>query len=60
VSRFTCALADKYTLESLIVHGLRDGLAADTSWRNKDENRAAVTFLVAVDEDRHFVPGKCF
>lgn len=58
LSQFTCGLVDNFTLENLILHASRDGLAADTSWRNKNENRAAVTFLIAVDEERHFVPGK--
>jgi hypothetical protein len=50
-------MADNFTLENLILHGTRDGLAADTSWRNKNENRAAVTFLIAVNQHQHFVPG---
>ncbi|KAF8509681.1 hypothetical protein JB92DRAFT_3185487 [Gautieria morchelliformis] len=37
-----------FTLENLILHGTCDGLAADTSWRNKNENRAAVTFLRSI------------
>jgi hypothetical protein len=50
-------MVDDFTLENLILHGTRDGMAADTSWRNKNENRAAVTFLIAVDKDLHLVPG---
>ena len=56
-SQFTCALVDDFSLENMILHGTRDGMAADTSWRNKSENRAAVTFLIAVDENEHLVPG---
>ena len=57
-SQFTCAMADKFTLENLILHGTRDGMAADSSWRNKNENRAAVTFLITVDENQHLLPGE--
>ena len=51
-------MADDFTLENLILHGTCDGLVADTSWCNKNENRAAVTFLIAVDKHQHFVPGE--
>jgi hypothetical protein len=57
-SQFTCAMVDHFTLENMILHGTRDGLAADSSWRNKSENRAAVTFI-AVDENKHLLPGVC-
>ena len=50
-------MADEFTLENMILHGTRDGMAADSSWRNKNENRAAVTFLIAVDRNQHLVPG---
>lgn len=58
MSKFTCALADDFTLENLILYETRDGMAADTSWHNKSENQAAVTFLIAVDENEHLVPGR--
>ena len=51
-------MADQFTLENMILHGTRDGIAADSSWHNKNENRAAVTFLIAVDSNEHLVPGK--
>jgi hypothetical protein len=57
-SQFTCAMVDDFTLEALIWHGLVDGVGCDTSYRNKSENRAAVTFLIAVDESLHLVPGR--
>lgn len=41
----------------MIIHGSRDGMGCDTSWRNKNENRAAVTFLTAVDQNGHLTPG---
>ena len=50
-------MADEFTLENMILHGTHDGMAADSSWRNKNENRAAVTFLIAVDRNQHLVPG---
>lgn len=58
ISQFTCGFADDFTLENMILHGTHDGMAADTSWRNKSENQAAVTFLITVDENNHLVPGK--
>lgn len=58
LSQFTCAFVDEFTLEHMILHGTHDGMAADTSWRNKSENRAAVTFLIAVDENEHLVPSR--
>ncbi|KAI0744700.1 hypothetical protein C8Q76DRAFT_605694, partial [Earliella scabrosa] len=54
---FTVALTDDFSLDSLILHGPRGGWALDSSWRNKNENRAAVTFLITVNETRHAVPG---
>ncbi|KAF8589640.1 hypothetical protein K439DRAFT_1612645 [Ramaria rubella] len=57
MSNFTCAFADNFTLESMILHGTRDGMAADSSWRNKSENRAAVIFLIAIDNNGHLTPG---
>lgn len=56
-SQFTCAMADDFTLENMILYGTRDGMAVDSSWCNKNENRAAVTFLIAVDGNQHLVPG---
>ncbi len=51
------AITDKFSMDSLILHGSSRGWALDSSWRNKNENRAAVTFLIAVDEKYHAVPG---
>ncbi|RDX45266.1 hypothetical protein OH76DRAFT_1486437 [Lentinus brumalis] len=57
LSEFTVALTDDFSLDSLILHGPKRGWAMDASWRNKNENRAAVTFVVTVDERGHAVPG---
>ncbi|TFK84227.1 hypothetical protein K466DRAFT_496987, partial [Polyporus arcularius HHB13444] len=57
---FTMAITDKFSMDSLILHGSSRGWALDSSWRNKNENRAAVTFLIAVDEKYHAVPGAVF
>ena len=57
LSQFTCALTDDYSLDSLLLHGQTRGWAMDSSWRNKNENRAAVTFLITVNEANHAVPG---
>jgi hypothetical protein len=58
VSQFTCGLTTDFALENLLWHGMQDGIGADTSWQNKNENRAAVTFLICVDENAHLIPGK--
>ncbi|KIJ46841.1 hypothetical protein M422DRAFT_249585 [Sphaerobolus stellatus SS14] len=56
-SNFTCALTTDFGLETLLLQGVADGVGADTSWRNKNENRAAVTFLTCVNDNGHLVPG---
>ncbi|KIJ40861.1 hypothetical protein M422DRAFT_256022 [Sphaerobolus stellatus SS14] len=56
MSRFTCAMANRWTLENIILHGSQDGIGIDTSWRNMNENRAGVTFITGVDENGHLVP----
>ena len=58
LSQFKVGLTDDFSLDSLILHGRDRGWALDSSWRNKNENRAAVTFLIAVDEDLHALPGE--
>ena len=32
ISQLTCGFVDDFTLENMILHGTRDGMAADTSW----------------------------
>ncbi|KAI0716346.1 hypothetical protein C8Q76DRAFT_692091 [Earliella scabrosa] len=60
LSPFTIALTDDFSMDSLILHGSSRGWALDSSWRNKNENRAAVTFLIAVNGEGHAVPGAVF
>ncbi|KAI0704561.1 hypothetical protein C8Q76DRAFT_820141 [Earliella scabrosa] len=57
LSEFTVGLTDDFSLDSLILHGGTGGWALDSSWRNKNENRAAVTFLITVTPNQHAVPG---
>ncbi|THU88833.1 hypothetical protein K435DRAFT_803208 [Dendrothele bispora CBS 962.96] len=38
----------------------RNGLSLDSSYRNKNENRAPVTFLVTVDKNERMLPGPVF
>lgn len=54
---FTVGLKTKMTLESIILHYRARGLCIDSSWRNKNENRAAVTNITAINEAFHFTPG---
>ena len=58
LSEFTVGLSDDFSLDTLILNGGERGWALDSSWRNKNENRAAVTFLIGVDENMHAMPGK--
>ncbi|KAF8576050.1 hypothetical protein K439DRAFT_1623151 [Ramaria rubella] len=37
----------------------QDGMGCDTSWHNKNKNRAVVTFLTAVDQAGHMTPDIC-
>ncbi|KIJ43275.1 hypothetical protein M422DRAFT_253479 [Sphaerobolus stellatus SS14] len=57
ISRFTVAVSTDYALEDLLVHGAHDGIGADFSWRNKNENRAAMTLLTVVTEGGRMTPG---
>ena len=57
LSQFTVALTDDFSLDSLLLYGSTGGWALDSSWRNKNENRAAVTFLITVTPEHHAVPG---
>ncbi|KAF8582136.1 hypothetical protein K439DRAFT_1618518 [Ramaria rubella] len=56
-SEFTCVITDKHALKRLILHGTWDGIGCDTSWHNKNENRAVATFLTVVDGNDHLTPG---
>ena len=56
-SRFTVGLTDDYSLDSIIWHGEVRGCALDSSWRNKNQNRAAMTLLAVVNQHKHAVPG---
>lgn len=59
-SEFTCGITDEFSLESLILHTRQRGLAMDSSWRNKNENRAAMTILITVNSADHMLPGGPF
>ena len=51
-------ITDSFSLDSLLLNGAERGWAMDSSWRNKNENRAAVTFVITVNEALHAVPGQ--
>ncbi|KIJ53005.1 hypothetical protein M422DRAFT_242973 [Sphaerobolus stellatus SS14] len=57
ISRFTVAVSTDYALEDLLVHGAHDGIGANSSWRNKNENRAVMTLLAVVTEGGRMTPG---
>ncbi|EIW66628.1 hypothetical protein TREMEDRAFT_65496 [Tremella mesenterica DSM 1558] len=53
---FLCVIAPKHALQSAIRHAREQGLAMDSSWRNKNAIRCPVTFLTTVNEYGHMVP----
>lgn len=57
LSDFTVALTDNFSLDSLLLNAAHGGWALDSSWRNKNENHAAVTFLISINDDHHAMPG---
>ena len=57
-TKFSVAITNAFAMEQLIIHGRDMGVALDSSWRNKNENRAPLTFLVTINGQRHCVPGK--
>ncbi|KAJ7774066.1 hypothetical protein B0H16DRAFT_1880520 [Mycena metata] len=59
-SRFAIGLTDNYSLESGIAYTLDEGLGTDQCWRNKSQNRAAMSILCTVDESVHMVPVSLF
>ena len=59
-SDFTAALTDYFSLDSIILNAEARGIAMDSSWRNKNEHRAAMTLLVAITKALHAVPGELF
>lgn len=56
-SRFAIGIADKASVEGLILNARRGGVGGDTSWRHKSDTRAAMTVLITVNEWEHLVPG---
>ncbi|KAG7085788.1 hypothetical protein E1B28_003329 [Marasmius oreades] len=49
-----------YAIQSLLLYGSRNGVGLDSSWRNKNENRAPVTFLITSDFHKRLVPGPVY
>jgi hypothetical protein len=52
-------MATLHSLDSLIAFA-RLGCGLDSSYRNKNANRAPVTFIVLSDEHGHMLPGVAF
>lgn len=57
---FVCGLKNKFTIESIILHYRHRGIFLDSSYRNKNENNAAMTNVIVLDEDLHLTPGTLF
>ncbi|KAG8957738.1 hypothetical protein FRC03_009846 [Tulasnella sp. 419] len=56
-SRFTCAMKDDFTMDCLIRHSRERGMFIDSSYRKKNESRAAMTIIAVVNEHMHATPG---
>lgn len=56
-SEFKIAFKDACTLQSILLNYRPRGLFIDASWRNKNENRAAMTVVAVVNEEFHVTPG---
>lgn len=41
-----------------MLYGRNNGIAIDSSWRHKNENRAPLTLMVTVDNQEHMLPGE--
>lgn len=54
---FATGIKSDHCVQSLIRWGSLNGVGLDSSWRNKNENRAPVTFLTTVDENERMMPG---
>ncbi|KAJ7603863.1 hypothetical protein DFH06DRAFT_1151589 [Mycena polygramma] len=59
-SKFTIGLTDDYSLDSGIAYTRKGVLGSDQCWRNKSQNRAALSLLCTVDEGEHMVPVALF
>ncbi|KAJ6565760.1 hypothetical protein DFH09DRAFT_919333, partial [Mycena vulgaris] len=59
-SQFTIGLTDDYSLDSSIAYTPTESLGSDQCWRNKSQNRAALSLLCTVDEGDHMVPVSVF
>ncbi|KAJ6518451.1 hypothetical protein DFH09DRAFT_1373453 [Mycena vulgaris] len=59
-SQFTIGLTDDYSLDSSIAYTPTESLGSDQCWRNKSQNRAALSLLCTVDEGGHMVPVSVF
>lgn len=54
----TIALKTNFTIDSIIMYSLKNGLAFDSCWRNKNENRAPLSLMIVVDDHHHLIPGR--
>ncbi|KAJ7020812.1 hypothetical protein C8F04DRAFT_1316557 [Mycena alexandri] len=60
-SEFAIGLTDNYSLQSAVAYTADGGVVgSDACWRNKSQNRAAMSLLCTVDEGEHMVPISIF
>ncbi|THU80695.1 hypothetical protein K435DRAFT_939190 [Dendrothele bispora CBS 962.96] len=55
--KFQVGLKIDYCIQTMLLYGYVNGVGLDSSYRNKNENRAPITFLTTVDKYRRMLPG---
>ncbi|THV02008.1 hypothetical protein K435DRAFT_792949, partial [Dendrothele bispora CBS 962.96] len=58
--KFQVGIKNDYCIQNMLLYARKNGLGLDSSYRNKNENRAPVTFLVTVDKNQRMLPGPVF
>nr|GAT45044.1 predicted protein [Mycena chlorophos] len=59
-SGFATGIKTDHSLQSLLLWGHQNGIGLDSCWRNKNENRAPVTFVTTIDHNRRMLPGPVY
>ncbi|KAF5343861.1 hypothetical protein D9758_015888 [Tetrapyrgos nigripes] len=58
--KFQVGIKNDYCVQNMVLYARANGLGLDSSYRNKNEDRAPVTFLVTLDKNKRMLPGtKC-
>ena len=57
-TKLSCGVADKWTLENLLLYSTVNGCNLDSSFRGHNDNRAPLTLVTTTNHQGHMVPGK--